>query len=40
MVRPHEELYHTSMDPELNNLVSNSKYSEIKNRLDLNLMSG
>ncbi len=34
MVRPHEELYHTSMDPyELNNLVSNSKYLEIKNRL-------
>ena len=34
MVRPHEELYHASMDPyELNNLVSNSKYLEIKNRL-------
>lgn len=38
MVRPHEELYHTSMDPyELNNLVSNSKYLEIKKRLGVRL---
>ena len=38
MIRPHEELYHTSMDAyELNNLVSNSKYLGIKKRLGVRL---
>ena len=38
MRRPHEELYHTNVDPyELNNLISDPNYLEIKESLSKQL---